>query len=151
MLEDLMKMLQSSGQESVVNNPQIPNEHNDAVLQSAGSSIMDTLKGMIANGQGEQVAQLANDPAHPAAQQMQHGFMESIMQKFGISGDAAKGIAASLIPTVLAQLEKGNNSSAGEAGSFNFSAISGMLGKAGLDKDGDGDVDLKDITKMFGL
>jgi hypothetical protein len=147
MFDDLMKMLQSSGAESVINNPQVPNEHNDGVLQSAGSSIMDTLKGMMANGQGDQVAQLANNPNHPAAQQMQNGFVDGIMQKFGISGDAAKGIAASLIPTVLSKLGTGK----GAAGGFDLSTLSSALGKTGLDKDGDGDVDLKDVTKMFGF
>jgi hypothetical protein len=150
MFDDLLKMLQNSGQESVINNPQVPNEHNDGVLQAAGGSILDTLKGMIANGQGDQVAQLANDPNHPAAQQMQNGFVENIMQKFGIGGDAAKGIAASLIPMVLSQL--GNSNTAGaSAGGFNLSTITSMLGKTGLDKDGDGKLGLGDITKMFGM
>ncbi len=150
MFDDLMKALQSSGQETVVNNPQVPNQHNDGVLQSAGSSIMDTLKGMIANGQGDQVSQLASDPHHPAAKQMQSGFADNIMEKFGINGETAKGIAASLIPGVLAKLGAGNNST-GPAGSFDVSSITSMLGKAGLDKDKDGDVDLGDVKKMLGF
>lgn len=144
MIEDLMKMLQNSGQESVVNNPEVPNEHNDAVLQSAGSSIMDTLKGMIANGQGDEVARLANDPSHPAAQQMQSGFVQNIMDKFGIKGDAANNIASTLIPQALSKLGQGENG-------FNLNSITSMLGKTGLDKDGDGDVDLSDVKKMIGF
>jgi len=154
MFDELINMVKNMGQESVVNNPQVPNEHNDGVIQAASGSIMDTIKGMIANGQGDQVAQMANDPNHPAAQQMQNGFVENIMQKFGIGGDAAKGIAASLIPTVLAQLTGKSGNAAGadpSIGGFNLSSITSMLGKTGLDKDGDGDVDLKDVTKMFGL
>lgn len=149
MFDELLKMVQGSGLASVVNNEQVPNEHNDGVMQEASSSIMDTIKGMIANGQSDQVAQLANDPNHPAAQQMQNGFVENIMQKFGISGDAAKGIAASLIPMVLSQL--GSNKSNAATGGFDLSSLSSVLAKTGLDKDGDGDVDLKDITKMFGM
>ena len=151
MLDDLMKMLQSSGQESVINNAAIPNEHNDGVLQAAGGSIMDTIKGMIANGQGDQVAQLASNPNSAASQTMQNGFVENIMQKFGIGGDAAKGIAASLIPMVLSKLSQGDAQGGAAAGGLNLSSITSMLGKTGLDKDGDGDVDLKDITKMFGF
>lgn len=146
MLEELMNIIQSKGQNTVIQNPDVPNEHNDAVLQSAGGSIMDTIKGMIASGQGDQVRQLSENPGHPAAQQMQQNFADNIMQQFGINGGAAKGIAASLIPSVLAQL-KGADNGAG----FNLSSISPMLGKTGLDKDGDGDVDLKDVTKMFGF
>lgn len=145
MIDDLMKMIQSSGQEAVVNNPAVPNEHNDAVMASASSSIMDTIKGMMANGQGDQVAQLASNPNGPAAQLMQNDFVQNIMQKFGISGDAAKGIASNLIPSVLAKFQGANGAG------FDMSSISSMLGKTGLDKDGDGDVDLKDVTKMFGF
>ena len=152
MFGDLMKMLQSSGLDSVINNPAVPNEHNDAVLQEAGGSILNTLKGMMANGQADQVMQLANDPNSPGAQMMQNGFVENIMQKFGINGDAAKGIAASLIPMVLSQLTKGNAApGAANAGGFDISTVTNMLGKMGMDKDGDGDLDLKDVTKMFGF
>ncbi len=148
MFDDLMKTLQNSGLESVINNPQVPNEHNDGVLQSAGGSIMGTLKNMMANGQGGQVAQLANDPNHPASQLMQNGFVKDIMGKFGISGDAANNIASSLIPGVLAKLGAG---SANSAGGLDLSSLSSSLGKMGLDKDKDGDVDLGDIKNMLGF
>jgi hypothetical protein len=149
MLDQLMNIIQSNGQNTIVNNTDVPNEHNNAVMQSAGGSILDTIKGMIANGQGDQVTQLGDNPEHPAARQMQQNFADNIMQKFGIDGGAAKNIAASLIPSVLAQL-KGAGAQDGSGG-FNLSSISSMLGKTGLDKDGDGDVDLKDVTKMFGF
>ena len=145
MFDQIFKMIQSQGLESVINNPAVPNEHNEGVLQAAGGSIMDTLKGMMAGGQTDQIAALAGDPAHPAMQQMQNGFVEQMMQKFGISGDAAKNIAGSLIPSVMQQLgQKGQ-------GGFDLSSIGSMLGKTGLDKDGDGDVDLGDVKKMFGF
>lgn len=148
MFNDLLKLVQASGLESVVNNPAVPNEHNEGVLQAASTSVIDTLKGMMANGQGAEIAQLANNSSHPATQMMQREFVENIMQKFGISGDAAKNIAGSLLPQVMAQLSKTDLVN-GE--NFDLGAIGSMLGKTGLDKDGDGDVDLKDVTKMFGF
>jgi hypothetical protein len=36
-------------------------------------------------------------------------------------------------------------------GGLDLGGIMNMLGKTGLDKDGDGDVDLRDVTRMFGL
>ena len=146
MINDLMKVLQSSGKESVIDNPAVPNQHNEGVLQQAGNSILETLKGMMAKGQTAEVQQLASDPGHPAVQQMENGFVQNIMQKFGISGDAAKGIAATLIPKVLAMLGKG-----GSSGGLNLSSITGALGKMGMDKDKDGDVDISDVKKMFGF
>lgn len=143
MIDELMKMLQNSGQESVINNPEVPNEHNEGVLASAQSSIMDTIKSMIANGQSAEVAQLA-DASNPAAQQLQSGFVQNIMDKFGIKGDAANNIASTLIPQVLSKLNQGGQG-------FDFNSISSVLSKSGLDKDGDGDVDLGDIKKMIGF
>ena len=135
MFNDLLKLVQASGLESVVNNPAVPNEHNEGVLQAASTSVIDTLKGMMANGQGAEIAQLANNSSHPATQMMQREFVENIMQKFGISGDAAKNIAGSLLPQVMAQLSKTDLVN-GE--NFDLGAIGSMLGKTGLDKDGDG-------------
>lgn len=145
MIDQIFKVIQSQGLESVINNPAVPNEHNDGVLQAANGAIVDTLKGMMSGGQGDQLAALAGNQAHPAMQQMQTGFIEQIMHKFGISGDAAKNIAGSLIPSVMQQLgQKGQ-------GGFDLSSLGSVLGKTGLDKDGDGDVDLGDVKKMFGF
>ncbi len=98
MFDQLMNILQNHGQESVINNPAVPNEHNDAVLKEAGSSITETIKNMMANGHSDQVMQLANDPNGPAAQIMQNGFVQNIMQKFGINADAAQNIAGYAAP-----------------------------------------------------
>lgn len=147
MLDQLFDLLRQNGQESVINNPDVPNEHNEGVLQEAQSSIVNVLKGITVQGQSDQAVSMNDDAAQPALQQMQHGFIQQIGQKFGINGDAAKNIAGSLIPMVLSQLQ---NKQA-EGGGINLSGIMGMLSKAGLDKDGDGDVDLRDVTKMFGL
>jgi hypothetical protein len=150
MFDQLIQMLQQNGQESVINNAAVPNEHNNGVLQEASGSIMNVIKNMVANGQGDQIAAAAADPNHPVVQQMQSGFVENIMQKFGINGAAAQSIAASLIPSVLSSLTSGNNGASGSAGGFNLDTITGALGKMGLDKDGDGKFGLGDITKMFG-
>ena len=143
MLEELMKLLQENGNESVINNPQIPNEHNEGVLNSAKNSIMDTIQSMIANGQANEVAQLAN-PQNASAQQMQQGFVKNIMDQFGIQGETANQIASQLIPSVLSQLTQNGQG-------INLNSITSLLGGAGLDKDKDGDVDLNDLKKFIGL
>lgn len=61
MLDQLIQMLQQQGQESVVNNAAVPNEHNNGVLQEASSSITNVLKNMVDNGQGDPIAAVAND------------------------------------------------------------------------------------------
>ncbi len=70
-------------------------------------------------------------------------------------------LAGSLIPSVLGSLVKKTNDpgdssfslesiigslTGGSASGFN---LGGLLGKFGLDKDGDGDVDMQDLTAMI--
>ena len=148
MLDELINIIKAQGQESVINNAEVPNEHNDGVIQAAGSSIIDTIKGMLANGQHDEVANIANEPNGAAAQAMQGGFIDKIMNQFGISGTAAKSIAASLIPSVIAQFQNKSAGASG-AGGFDLASITGLLAKTGFDKDGD--LDLKDLGKMLGF
>lgn len=155
MLEEIMQMIKQHGQNAVVNNADVPNEHNDAVMNEAGSSVMSMLQNMVQNGQGNEVNNMLQDPSHPAVQQMQSNFADNIMQKFGLSSGAASNVASSLIPNVL-QSVLGKF----QGGGFNLSQITQSLSgggigniaaKFGLDKDGDGDVDLDDAKKMFGF
>lgn len=145
MLEELLKMVANNSTESIINNPAVPNEHNENVINAASSSIMDTVKNLVSEGKLDQVSQLVSNPNNATSQLMQSGFVENIVNKFGIDEGAAKNIAVSLIPQVLSQL----NVSSGSG--FNLNNLSDSLGKLGLDKNGDGNVDLKDVSKMFGL
>jgi hypothetical protein len=146
----IQQLIQQSGQQSVVNNPDVPNEHNEGVLKEAGSSIMSALGDLAAKGQVNEV--LASPEGHPAVQEIQGNFATNIMQKFGINGGAAGSIAATLIPTILSAIN-------GKTGGMDVQSILQSIGgvgglsalgaKFGLDKDNDGDVDLNDVTKMF--
>ncbi len=48
MFEQLMDLIKENSQEAVVSNPDVPNEHNEAVIQEAGNSITSTLQSMMA-------------------------------------------------------------------------------------------------------
>lgn len=154
MFEELMQIIQQHGQSAVVNNPEVPNEHNDAVLQEAGQSIVSQLQGADLS----HVSDLLQGNSNPLAGNIATNFAANIAQKFGISPESAQNIANSLIPSVLSAF--GNKV---QGGSFNVqdivssfsnggfqSTLNSIGGKLGLDKDGDGDVDLGDLTKMFG-
>jgi hypothetical protein len=152
MFEQFMQLIQQYGQQSVVNNPDVPNEHNEGVMKEAGSAIMSVL-----GGEPEKAGEILDNPDHPAVQQIQGNFVTNIMQKFGISESAAGGIAATLIPTIMASLGSGGGAGNGlnvqdilkSVQGGNFSQLGAIGAKMGLDKDNDGDVDLNDITKMF--
>ncbi|PWV46979.1 hypothetical protein [Chitinophaga sp. S165] len=173
MLEQLTQLIQQSGLQSVINNPEVPNEHNDAVIAEAQNSILSTFGQLNANGETQQVNDALDSADHPVTQNIQQNFAGNIMEKFGINSATATSIAATLIPTVLNAIKGGgvqggggvgngfniqdilsslggSNFGSGGFGSGNIqSSINNIGGKLGLDKDGDGDVDLNDITKMF--
>ena len=173
MFDQLMDLVRESGQESVVNNPAVPNEHNEAVMQEASSSIFSGLQNMLQTGGPGALKGLfegvqSGDQNHPAVQQVANQFSGNLMQKFGLGSGIAKSIAISLIPVVLSKL-MGRAQSAGNSNSgFSITNILGSLmgggqpqmagaggglsgigNSLGLDRDGDGDTDMKDLMGMF--
>lgn len=168
MFDQLTDLVKQFGNDAVVNNAAVPNEHNDAVMNEASSSIFDSLKGMVANGNVADLAGLfqgnnASDTANPAVQQITEKLSGSLSEKFGLSQDAASDVAGGLIPKVLGSLvgkAKDPNDSSfqisdiigaltggdSNAGGGIMDAISKYGGQFGLDKDGDGQVGMSDAV-----
>lgn len=168
MFDQLTDIVKQFGNEAVVNNAAVPNEHNDAVLQETSSSILEGLKGMVANGEISDLAGLfqgnsASNATNPVVQQLTEKLTGSLGEKFGLNSDAASGVAGSLIPSVLGSLINkakdpndtsfqisdiigaisGGNS---QAGGGIMDAISKYGGQFGLDQDGDGQVGINDAV-----
>jgi hypothetical protein len=167
MLENLFDLVKQQAGDTIINNPAIPNQKNDEAVKAAGDSVVDSLKnslsgnqmsdvlGMFANGQA--------DANQPVVQQATGNFMEKLQSQFGLNGSQAAGIAQSLIPNVMNQFAQkaanpGDNSfdvqqifnqlSGGKTSGMNIQSLLNKL-KGGLDKDGDGDVDLQDLKGLF--
>ncbi len=153
MLDNLLDLIKQNAGSSIINNPAIPNEQNEAAVSLASSSIMDGLKNMIASGNVQDVASLFNhqggDIANtPAAQQISGGFVQDLMKKFGLGEGAASGIAASLIPMVLQKLVHKTNDA--NDNSFDITSIIGSLaGGGGQQTAGGGGLDIQSIVKQF--
>lgn len=168
MFEQLTELVKQFGGDAVVNNTAVPNEHNEAVMNEASSSILVSLKGMVANGNISDLAGLfqgdnASDASNPAVQQLTEELSGSLGEKFGLDSDAASGVAGSLIPKVLGSLigkaKDPNDSSfqisdiigaiSGENSQTSggiMDAISKYGGQFGLDQDGDGQVGMSDAV-----
>ena len=58
MIEELMNRIRQFGQSSVVENPAVPNEHNEDVMKEAGSSIFSGLKGLADDGDTDGISGL---------------------------------------------------------------------------------------------
>jgi hypothetical protein len=157
MLENLLDLIKQNAGTAIIDNPAIPNEHNDAAVSMASSSIMDGLKNMIASGNTQDVVSLFNhqggDIANtPAAQQISGGFIQNLMGKFGLNEGAASGIAASLIPMVLQKLVHKTNDA--NDSSFDIQGIIGSLvgGGGGQQQPavaGGGGLDIQGILSQF--
>lgn len=168
MFDQLTDLVKQFGGDAIINNAAVPNEHNEAIMNEASSSILDSLKGMVANGNVDDIAGLfqrnnAADVTNPAVQQITEKLTGSLGEKFGLSSETASGVASSLIPKVLGSLINkakdpndtsfqisdiigaitGGNSAAG--GGI-MDAISKYGGQFGLDQDGDGQVGMSDAV-----
>lgn len=177
MFEQLTELVKQFGGEAVVNNPAVPNEHNEAVMEHASGSILDSLKNIASQEGGADLigslfqGENAADASNPVVQQITNQVTGSLGEKFGLSPDAASGVAGSLIPKVLGSLiggakdpnnpgiqisdvigaiSGGNSASGGGI----MDAISKYGGMFGLDQDGDGQVGMSDaisaVTKKSG-
>jgi hypothetical protein len=139
MFETLMTLVQQNAGQAVVNNPAIPNEQNDNVMQTVTSSIMSglghqaqggglgSLLGMV-TGQGGSIDN------HPATQGVQQHVQQDLISKLGISPQVAMSVASTLVPIVLSKLmHKANdpNDSSIDAGSLMSSLGGGQAGGLG--------------------
>ncbi|WP_343305043.1 hypothetical protein AAHN97_26230 [Chitinophaga niabensis] len=168
MLDQLVQLVRDSAQETVVANPAIPNEQNDAVIGEASHSIASGLQEALASGNVKDVMGLFNsngqvDNSNPVVNNISGNLISSLKEKFNLNGSSAAAIAGSLIPSVLGSLVKKTNDPSDNGFSLDgiFSSLTGgssqglnlgsLLGKfaGGLDKDGDGDVDMQDMVGMI--
>ncbi|SFW35671.1 hypothetical protein [Chitinophaga sancti] len=153
MFEQLSSLIQEHSQQSVADNPAIPNEHNQGVVEELKNVIISKVTGLVTSGQTSKITDMLSAGGDtPEGKDMEHNFATNIMQKFGINNQVATTIAATLIPGILNAL-KGNagvQQILASLGGGNLQdTLSGLGAKFGLDKDGDGDVDMGDLGKMF--
>ena len=112
MFETLMNLVQQNAGQSVINNPAIPNDQKDTVMQTVTGSIMNGL-GQQAQGGGlgsllgmvtGQSQGGGNFDSHPTTQGVQKHVEQDLMSKLGISPQVAMSVAAVLVPIVLKKL-----------------------------------------------
>lgn len=177
MIEQLFNLIKENAGQAIVNNPEVPNEKNEEAIEVAHNALVDGLRGFSKDDlvQLEQSVQQDNLDANNA----QLGFLsnnmvEGLTKKLGLNSGIAKTIVVALLPILLKKIFSGNSSPAAntQTAGFNMNDILGSilgggaaqtnagsgglmdklsnLGKSmGMDKDGDGDVDLNDIAGMF--
>jgi hypothetical protein len=179
MLENLFNLIKEQGTDSVINNPAIPNEQNNAVIADATHSVASELQGVLAGGGLQSVLSMfgnntngggvSNILNNPIVSNIISSFTNKLTNNHGIAGDQASGIATNLIPNVISNLISKTNNPAdssfdingiissltqgggAQAGGFDIQGIIGKFTNGGLDTDGDGQIEISDIiSKVTG-
>lgn len=114
MLDNLFNMIKGVAGDAVINNPAVPNEHNDAVVAEATNTVAGGLQNLAAGGglqsilslfggQGQQQGQ-GGLVSNPIVSMMIGHFSKKLMGKYGLESNQASGVAQNLIPSVISNL-----------------------------------------------
>jgi hypothetical protein len=140
MFENLLNLVKEHAGDAIINNAAIPNEHNDAAIETTTNGIMEGLKNQLGNGGIEGLTSMFQGGNQSGmVQNISQNVAGSLMQKFGIENQAAQSIVQSLIPVVMNKFvnktNDPNDSSfdiqgiMGSLAGGNTAGIGGMLGK----------------------
>lgn len=171
MLEVLQGLIQQAGQGAVVQNPEVPNEHNEDVM----SEVMQGLMGGLSNqansqgGLGSLIGLLGGSAgnnsgslmSNPIVSNIAQSVIGNLMEKFGLSNSAAAGVVGDMLPSVLGGLiDKTNdpNDNSIDLGSLlggitggKTSGIDfGSLLSQGAGALADGKLDMNDLMNLAG-
>jgi hypothetical protein len=121
MLDQLFNIVKNFGQESVVNNSEVPNEFNQEVMADATQTITGGFKNMVSGGglqnildlfkgggnsspQSGKVGGIGGLMTNPIVSMMIGHFMNKLVGKYNMSPSAASKVANNLIPDSLNSL-----------------------------------------------
>ncbi len=114
MLDQLFALVKGLAGNAVVNNPDVPNEHNDAVVAEATNTVASGLQNMVAGGGLQNIISLFSGGSqqqgqggllnNPIVNMMIGHFTSKLTGKYGMESAQASGVANDLIPNVLSGL-----------------------------------------------
>jgi hypothetical protein len=166
MLDQLIDLVKKHSGDAIIKNPSIPNEKNDAALQSASSSIFSGLQGLLSQGQLSDVLKMfggQSGASNAVSQQVSGGFIQNLMDQFGLDKRQAGNVADKVVPNVLDDMVKKTNDpndksfdiqgifnslSGGQTSGLNMQSLLNKIKGGKLDLDGDGDTDFQDLMSI---
>lgn len=112
MLEELFNLVKGTAGDAVINNPDVPNEHNNDVVAEATNTVASGLRNMVAGGGLENILSLFKGRqgngkgllSNPIVNMMIGHFAGKLMNNFNMGGKQASNVAQSLIPDVISNL-----------------------------------------------
>lgn len=122
MLEELFNLVKEASGQTVVNNPDVPNEYNNDVMAEATNTVAGGLRNMVAGGGLQNIVSLftghgqSNNSvtsktilSNPIVNMMIGHFAGKLTTKYNMQGAQANNVAGSLIPDVLSNLINKSN------------------------------------------
>lgn len=167
MLDKLFELVKNNAGSVLNNNPGIPQDKNDAAVHAGGDSIISTLQNALSSGKLNDVLAFfkGGDTNSPLVNEATGNYTRELQSRFGLNEGEASNVASKVIPSTMTQFankttDPNDNSfniqdifnqlSGGKTGGLDIGGLLNKFGGGKLDKDNDGDVDLKDLASMFG-
>jgi len=140
MLDQLFNLVRQFGQKTVVENPEVPNEHNDDVIADATRTIGSGFQNVMAGGGFQNILDLFKGGGNnsggsgtggllknPMVTMMIGHFISKLVGKYKMSPSAASHVSNDLIPNVLNGLITRTKSTDPQHDAFDFNDLIGSL------------------------
>jgi hypothetical protein len=113
MLKELFDLVRGSAEQTVINNPDVPNEQNNEVVAEATNTVASGLRNIVAGGGLENLLTMFASGGqqsgkgllnNPIVNMMVGHFTEKLMSKHRLGSEQASNVAGNLIPDILGKL-----------------------------------------------
>jgi uncharacterized protein YidB (DUF937 family) len=167
MFDQLLDLVKKHAGDAIISNPAIPNEKNEKAINEASTSISSGLQGMLSQGGLKDILRMFGGQGGggngAVSNVISSGFIQNLMDKFGLDKQQAGNVADKVVPGVLDDMVKKtndpndnsfdiqgifNNLSGGQTAGLNIQGLLDKVKRGKLDLDGDGDTDLQDLMSI---
>jgi hypothetical protein len=110
MLDQLMKLVEQSAQQPIVQNKAIPDQFNNAAIKEVTNQIINSLKSQVDQGNVQQIVAMFQGGvgksigSHPVVNNIVTSVAGSLTTKFNLPPQVAQSVATSLVPNVIGQV-----------------------------------------------
>lgn len=160
MLEQIIQLVKQSGQNTVVDNPEVPDQYNSEVMADATKTITSGFQNVMAGGGFANILDLFRNGAqqgkggllkNPMVTMMIGYFMNKLVGKYNMSSGQASQVANNLIPDVLNNLVSKTTNNDPENDAFDFNDLIGSLtgGKVSTSESSNNGFNFQDLLDRF--